>query len=67
MTALLLAGVGAFGLVAVLRIWPEEDIGMLAHSHADLPPDHPHLERNGPSHAHAFVIDELHRRWPKAV
>ena len=61
--ALLLAGIGALGLVAVLRIWPTQDIGDLAHDHTDLPPDHPHLSQHGPRHVHAFVIDNLHRRW----
>ena len=65
--ALLLAGIGALGLVAVLRIWPAEDDSVLSHDHPDLPPDHPHLSQHGPHHSHAFVIDELHRRWPKAA
>ena len=65
--ALLLAAIGALGLLAVLRIWPSEDDSVLPHDHPDLPPDHPHLSQHGPHHAHAFVIDDLHRRWPKAA
>ena len=65
--ALLLAGIGALGLVAVLRIWPAEDESVLSHDHPDLPPDHPHLSQHGRQHSHAFVIDDLHRRWPKAA
>ena len=65
--ALLLAGIGALGLVAVLRIWPPEDGSVLPHDHPDLPPDHPHISQHGPHHSHAFVIDDLHRRWPKAA
>ncbi len=65
--ALLLAGIGALGLVAVLRIWPAEDGSVLPHDHPDLPPDHPHRTQHGPHHSHAFVIDDLHRRWPKAA
>ena len=65
--ALLLAGIGALGLVAVLRIWRAEDESVLSHDHPDLPPDHPHLSQHGSHHSHAFVIDDLHRRWPKAV
>jgi len=65
--ALLLAGIGALGLVAVLRIWPAEDQSVLSHDHPDLPPDHPHLSQHGSHHSHAFVIDDLHRRWPKAA
>jgi MFS family permease len=65
--ALVLAGVGAVGLVGVLRIWPREDRAILPHTHPDLPPDHPHLAQHGAQHAHAFVIDDLHNRWPRAV
>lgn len=65
--ALVLAGIGAAGLVAVLRIWPAQDSGGLPHDHPDLPPDHPHLVEHGPSHSHPIVIDELHRRWPRAA
>ena len=65
--ALLLAGIGALGLVAVLRVWPPEDDSILPHDHPDLPPDHPHISQHGPHHSHAFVIDDLHRRWPKAA
>ena len=65
--ALVLAGVGALGLIAVLRIWPGQDASELVHDHPDLPPDHPHLAEHGAQHAHAFVIDDMHRRWPGAV
>ena len=65
--ALVLAGVGALGLVAVLRIWPLQDASELAHDHPDLPFDHPHQAEHGPHHAHVFVIDDLHRRWPRAA
>ena len=65
--ALVLAGIGALGLVAVLRIWPAQDASELAHDHPDLPEGHPHLAEHGPHHAHSFVIDDLHRRWPRAA
>ena len=65
--ALVLAGIGAIGLVAVLRIWPAEGATVLSHDHPDLPPDHPHFSQHGPHHSHAFVIDDLHRRWPKSA
>jgi MFS family permease len=65
--ALVLASIGGLGLIAVLRIWPAQDAGTLPHDHPDLPPDHPHLAGHGPRHAHAFVIDDLHRRWPGAA
>ena len=62
--ALVLAGIGALGIVAVLRLWPARDVADLDHDHPDLPPDHPHLAAHAAAHRHAFVIDELHRHWP---
>jgi MFS family permease len=67
--ALVLAFIGALGLVAVWQLWPASDAAILPHMHPDLPPDHPHLAEHrsvhGPDHAHPFVIDDLHPRWPK--
>jgi hypothetical protein len=62
---------GLFSLACLggaAAIWPAQDPEELAHSHDDLPSDHPHL-REGQSvaafrHSHRFVIDDLHRRWP---
>jgi MFS family permease len=66
-SALTLAVIGAVGLAVALRLWPAHDPDVVSHDHADLPPDHPHLREHGISHAHALVIDDLHRRWPKAA
>jgi predicted MFS family arabinose efflux permease len=68
-TMLVLTGIAALGVMAAARFWPAGLPDELAHSHADLPPDHPHLAGashagGGPTHAHAYVIDDLHRRWP---
>lgn len=65
--ALVLAGIGAIGLVAALRIWPALETSKLAHDHPELPPGHPHLVEHGDHHVHIFVIDDLHRRWPRAA
>lgn len=65
--ALVLAGVGVIGLFAVLRLWPKTDATALPHAHPDLPPDHPHLAEHAALHRHDFVIDDLHRRWPRAA
>lgn len=65
--ALILAAIGALGVIAVLVIWPAQDIQDLTHIHPDLAPDHPHLSQTGARHKHAFVIDDLHRRWPRAA
>ena len=64
--ALTLAGVGALGLVAAFRLWPSEAGFGQPHAHPDLPPDHPHLLEHGATHAHAVIIDDLHRHWPRA-
>ncbi len=65
--ALILATIGALGVIAVLVIWPAQDIQDLTHIHPDLAPDHPHLSQTGAAHKHALVIDDLHRRWPRAA
>ena len=63
----------ALGLVTLLgaavaaAVWPADDPEVVEHLHAELDPNHPHLrdhQGEGLRHAHAFVIDELHRRWP---
>ena len=65
--SLVLAAIGAVGIIAVLLIWPVQDVQILTHDHPDLPVDHPHLSDTGALHKHAFVIDDLHRRWPRAA
>lgn len=65
----LLAALAAAGVLAAARLWPAEDPDILAHAHPDLAPDHPHLAEghrtgHGARHAHAFVIDRRHPRWP---
>ena len=62
--ALVLAALGAVGLVAVLRLWPARDLVMLPHAHPDLPSDDLHLAAHGQPHAHPVMIDDLHPRWP---
>lgn len=65
--AISLAVIGAAGLAAVWHLWPANDQTILPHDHPELPPGHPHLAEHGELHAHAVVIDDLHRRWPKAA
>ena len=60
--ALVLAGIGAVGVVAVLWLWPAHDPETFAHSHDNLPLDHPHLMGHR-HHTHRFVVDENHPRW----
>lgn len=74
-----LALLGALTLAAVAaaaRLWPAADPDIVEHAHPDLAPDHPHLGSLGSlgaerrtqihTHAHAFVIDDLHHHWPVA-
>lgn len=61
--------VATLALVAATRLWPAHDPQDLPHRHDDLEPGHPHLVE-GPGlqdrqHAHAFVIDDQHPRWPR--
>ncbi len=73
-TFLLMAGMAVAGLVAAAAFWPRHDPEEIEHEHAGLPPDHPHrafghrlitVGLDGSRHRHAFVIDELHPRWPR--
>ncbi len=63
--ALILAAFGTLSLFAVLRLWPASDPKFVPHLHPDLSHDHPHLKEHGAEHAHAFVIDDLHKEWPR--
>lgn len=65
-TLLVLAGLAFVGLIAAVRVWPSSDPDVIEHDHPELAPDHPHvLEHQArTAHAHDFVIDDLHRRWP---
>jgi len=60
-----LSGLAVLGLLVAIRSWPSDDQCVRVHSHEDLPSDHPHFASHGVApHAHPFVIDTLHRRWP---
>jgi len=62
-TSLVLGGIAAAGIALALLVWPAHDPEVLEHRHDDLPDDHPHV-KNGRTHAHPFVIDDEHARWP---
>ncbi|MEX5578727.1 MFS transporter [Pseudophaeobacter sp. A-200-2] len=66
LTALiLLAALSLAGLLLCRFLWPAHAPSEITHSHADLPPDHPHLLEHGDeAHKHAIIIDDLHRDWP---
>jgi predicted MFS family arabinose efflux permease len=63
-----MTALAAIGLVIAAVTWPRHDEQVLTHRHDDLPPHHPHMrgtaKLNEHEHAHAYVIDDLHVRWP---
>ncbi len=59
-----LAGLAAIGLAGGILLWPRSDDVALAHSHDDLPADHPHVQ-DGRSHSHVIIIDDFHQHWPR--
>lgn len=61
---ILCAILSLLSLLIAYRVWPSGDDSPLAHSHDDLPADHPHLKDGSTRHTHPFIIDELHGRWP---
>lgn len=66
-TMILLGGVAVAGVAVALGLWPAEPAGALVHDHPDLAPDHPHLRGHAARHAHVFVIDDHHHRWPTSA
>ncbi|SFL57491.1 H+ Antiporter protein [Loktanella salsilacus] len=62
---MVLAMIAGAGLLGGMLLWPKEQDASVAHSHDDLPLDHPHLR--GPAmHSHPIVIDDYHPHWPRA-
>lgn len=61
-----MTALAVLGALLAVWLWPTEDAEVLPHRHGDLPAEHPHLAQHGKNerHAHAFVIDEHHPRWP---
>ena len=66
--ALLTLGMlAALGTALACILWPAPDPEAIAHEHADLAAEHPHLAGGARTHRHAFVIDDLHQHWPAAA
>ena len=67
-TAVVLAAIAGTAVAVAPWLWPAADPEVVEHAHDGLPASHPHWNegvaggRN--SHAHAFVIDDLHSAWP---
>lgn len=65
----LLAAAATF---AAMRLWPAHDPDEIAHHHHGLDESSPHVagaERvgDGYRHAHPFVIDSRHPKWPRSA
>lgn len=63
-TLVVLASLALIALIPAIRLWPSDDPSALSHSHDDLADDHPHTAKSGHQHAHRYVIDSLHPKWP---
>lgn len=63
-----MASLALVGCIVARWQWRSEDEQVVVHRHDELPPNHPHLRETASTssgwHAHAFVIDDLHSRWP---
>ncbi|MCR6736730.1 MAG: MFS transporter [Afipia sp.] len=59
-----LAALTFAGVALATKFWPVEDLQILPHEHPNLPSDHPHLRGSAEAHAHSYVIDDMHHRWP---
>lgn len=67
-TSIILAVIAGVSVVAAVWLWPTTDEDIVEHSHDDLTSRHPHWQQGEAtgqnSHAHVFVIDDLHTSWP---
>jgi len=63
-TLLVLAALSFAGVLIARQLWPAVDADVVRHEHPELPSSHPHLQGQPSRHAHAYVIDNLHRHWP---
>ncbi len=63
-TSLVLASLTFAGVSIAWRLWPAIDSDVIPHQHPELPSEHPHLQGKPSTHAHSYVIDNLHHRWP---
>ncbi|MCR6478481.1 MFS transporter [Variovorax sp. ZS18.2.2] len=68
---LALGGLATASVVLAAYLWRGSDESTLKHTHDDLPSNHPHVataSRAGTfretTHAHDYVIDDDHPRWP---
>jgi len=63
-----LGSIAAIAILLAAYVWPRNDVDELEHSHTDLLEDHPHFSQHPTEqdkHVHAYIIDDLHQRWPR--
>lgn len=67
-TFIIMSLIALAGVLVALRVWPANDPSIVEHEHRELPPGHTHLvaHANEGRHRHALIVDDLHRRWPRA-
>jgi H+ antiporter protein len=66
-TAVILAALAAAAIAIALAIWPADDPEVVEHSHADLPPGHPHLAKAGDGNRETGNFSGVRRRAVGAV
>lgn len=66
-TSLVMAAIALVGTLAALALWPRSDPSEIFHVHNNISGDHPHRVESGhgEGHSHDYVIDDLHRKWPR--
>jgi H+ antiporter protein len=67
-TFLTLGMLAAVAVAVAIRLWPAADPERVVHHHDDLPADDAHLQHGDENeqHAHDYVIDDRHRKWPSS-
>lgn len=63
-TMLVLVVLTFIGVLLAVKLWPASDTEIVEHQHPELTPEHPHIHGEPSRHAHAFIIDDLHHKWP---
>jgi len=66
-TFVVMSALGSAGVLLALWLWPAQDPLEMLHAHPELPADHPHLRHHleTKGHRHAYIVDDLHRGWPR--
>ncbi|MDO8423304.1 MAG: MFS transporter [Parvibaculum sp.] len=62
----------AVSVFVAMQLWPSRDADVIEHVHDTLDEGHPHISEaagfgSGRRHAHAYVIDSEHPKWPRSA